>query len=377
MLDKNIKFDAIVERHSTWLAVNPIQGCVNNCLYCFMNQKSLTKVKPQVLIEWNKVIDEIKNNKYYTQDVPICYFSKTDIMVLDYTREYLINLIDSIMRSDIYNPFVIVTKCFIPDNIIAKLKQLQKTGREVLVYISYSGLDKDIEKGIEKENALKNFERLFENNIKILHYFRPLIPQNSSKEMFELIIGYVSKYSIASVVTGLKVYKELQHQYTFWNEITEIDNAFEYECIWPYHVEEDLKVIAEKYNYSIYQSNSCALEYALNGFDKYGLYQSDVCTNFNICDAGMRERCKCFSGKGQVDLIDKLLNQIGYNNVDYEIKENKLYVYSHRLSNEDICFIGSYIRMPIVNLAYNNSYYTEDYWNNAFNNSKQLFLDSL
>lgn len=374
MIDKSTIFDSIVERHSSWLAVNPIQGCPNNCLYCFMKQKNLTKVKPTILLPWKEVIDNIKRNKYYTKSVPICYFSKTDVMSLDYTREYFINLVDSILVSDIYNPFVIVTKCFIPDNIIFKLRQLQNSGRKVIVYISYSGLDNTIEKGIDKENALKNFERLFENNIKVIHYFRPLIPQNSSKENFERVLGYVSRFSLASVVTGLKVYKELQQQYTFWSKITEIDNAYEYECIWPYHVEHDLKEVSKKYNYPIYQSNSCALEYALKGFDKYGLYNSDICNNFNMCSTEMRERCKCYSKKGHIYLIDKLLKKIGYEDVKYEINENNLCVYSHHLSNEDICFLGSYIRMKIINVDQSCNNEINEYWNNSFNNSKQLFL---
>ena len=261
--------------------------------------------------------------------------------------------------------------------IIFKLKQLQKSGREVIVYISYSGLDNTIEKGIDKKKALDNFERLFENNIKIIHYYRPLIPQNSSKENFDRVVGYVSRYALASVVTGLKVYKELQQQYTFWKEITEIENAYEYECIWPYHVENDLKEVSKKYNYPIYQSNSCALECALKGFDKYGLYNSDICINFNMCSIEMRERCKCYSEKGNVNLIDESLKKIGYENVKYKTKGNNLYIYSHHLSNEDICFVGNFIKMKIINVEQSCKNESNEYWNNAFNNSKQLFIKSL
>lgn len=315
------RFDPIVARHSTWVAVNPIQGCPNNCRYCFMKKLMLTKVKPQVLVPHNQVMDLITTNKYYTDTVPICYFSSTDIMSTTENIEYLLDLLNDLINSNIMNPVILVTKCYIPQNVIDMLVKVQNTGRKVIIYISYSGLDNSIEKGIDANNAIINFKNLHENNIVTIHYYRPLIPMNSTLEIIDYIIGYVSKYACTSVVTGLKIFKECQNMYDFWEEATSIDNAYEYECIWPAGVRERLKTVAKKYNYSIYQTNSCALEYALHGYDKYGFYQTSRCTEFNMCSTEMRSNCQNNCKTKSEKVISEFFTSIGYCDMEFKVED--------------------------------------------------------
>lgn len=373
MVKRNVKFDSIIERHSTWLAVNPIQGCPNDCQYCFMKRNNMTRVKPYVLLPSSEVIAEIINNKYYTENVPICYFSKTDIMSTKSNVEYLKELFLQIIKSDVFNPIILVTKCFIPQDVINLLSKLKESGRNVIVYISYSGLDSSIEKGIDNKKTLLNFVNLSQNGIKVIHYFRPLIPQNSSYEIMDKVLGEVSKYSIASVVTGLKVYEELKDKYLFWSEIISIENASEYECIWTKNILEKLKMISKKYSYNIYQSNACALEYALGETDRYGIFGSDICNNFNMCAAEIRQKCKKNIKEFSVEEIKGLFEKYGYTNVNFDVNDKIIYSYNYMFTNEEICFLSYHLHMRIVNVKKSDKL-SNEYWNNGLNGAKQLYI---
>lgn len=371
--EKDVMFDSIIERHSTWLAVNPIQGCPNDCQYCFMKRNNMTRVKPHVLLPSGTVIEEIVNSRYYTHDVPICYFSKTDIMATKSNIEYLLDLLELIYLSDIYNTIVLVTKCYIPTNVIEKLTKLKDSGREVVVYISYSGLDSSIERGIDKRKALSNFYNLKQVGIKIIHYFRPLIPQNSSYEILDKVIGEVANYSIASVVTGLKVYEELKEVYSFWGDINQIENASEYECIWSGNVLDKLKKISRKYNYLIYQSNACALGYALGETDRYGIFDSDVCNNFNMCTPEIREKCKKNNQELSVGEIKSIFEKYGYKNIFFEVDNRTIYIKNYIFTNEEICFLSYYLHMKIINVEKADKS-SGGYWNNNLNGAEQLYI---
>lgn len=371
MTEKLPKFTSIISRHSTWMAVNSIQGCPNECMYCFMRLDNLTHAKPQILFSALETVKMVRNSKYYTTDVPICYFPHTDIMTTRSNREYLSELIDNIMDTDLFNPVILVTKCFIPDETIKKLRKLQDSGRRVVVYVSYSGLDNSIENGINNKYALLNFENLKKNDIKTIHYFRPLLPQNSSEEVIKEVIRYVSRYAEASVVTGLKVYKGLEDKYTFWKEIEKIDMAYKYECIWPKNVDRYLKKVSDLYQYPIYQSNSCALELVLKGYDKYGIFNTCICNNFNSCPHVMRERCIAHYEKKQDIDIESQFKRLGYEMVSYEVKGDMLWVNYPTLTNDDICFLSSIIGKKVSN---HNNNGDNEYWNNALNGSKQLFI---
>lgn len=39
-MEKNVEFYPIVDMHSTWLVLNPIQGCPKKCKYCFLAEKN-------------------------------------------------------------------------------------------------------------------------------------------------------------------------------------------------------------------------------------------------------------------------------------------------------------------------------------------------
>ena len=362
--------------HASWIAVNPIQGCPNNCRYCFMKRYQASCVVPEVVIEYKKVIPMLLMSKYYLPDTPLCLFPGTDIMATSSNVEYLIELIREIKDSEIHNPIVLVTKCFIPDEVIHTLKKLQDSGREIVVYLSYSGLPAFIEPKIDIEKIRNNFVRLHENSIKTIHYFRPIVPQNSTMETMNDIIAFTKKYAIASVVTGLKVYNDGMNNLDFWKELYEVENAESYECIWPTGALEIIKEVAKKYCYPIFQSNSCALAMALGETDRYGYLNSDVCRNFNNCPDDMRSRCRIENVSSLELITDKVsqaLVRLGLEQSEYVIDPicKVVHIRQKKLNNQDICYISRVCRCHI---ELHGEKENAVYWNSGISNSPQIIL---
>lgn len=359
--------------------MNPIQGCPNRCKYCFLQSVDGTGIKPIEIIEESDVISEIKKSKYYTPSIPLCFFSQTDIFSIPSNVEYLKRLLMLIRKTDIKNPLVFITKCSISDEIIEILQEMILEGFKILFYLSYSGLDSTIEGNIKEETIQNNFIKLNAANIPIIHYYRPLTPLNASRKRINEIISFVSKYSIASVVAGLKIETAYQEKLDFWPEIIEDKEYANAECVWPKGVRDILKQYGLKYNYPIFETNTCALSLALGTEERYGFYNSSSCKCFNNCPKKMRENCKkVYSRNIQRNENDvrvhlkKLLRLLNKDAHDLQIKFNDglLQIKNVPLSNEDICFLRGelHVRINCTEMIKGR------YWNTSVNNKAGVEL---
>lgn len=359
--------------------VNPIQGCPNRCKYCFLQSVDGTGIRPIEIIKESDVISEIKKSKYYTPSIPLCFFSQTDIFSIPSNVEYLKRLLMLIRKTDIKNPLVFITKCSICDEIIEILQEMILEGFKILFYLSYSGLDSTIEGNIKEETIQNNFIKLSAANIPIIHYFRPLIPLNASRKRIDEIISFVSNYSIASVVAGLKIETAYQEKLDFWPEIVEGEDYTNAECVWPKGVRDVLKEYGLKYDYPIFETNTCALSLALGTEERYGFYNSAPCKCFNNCPKKMREKCEKVSlrniQRNENDIrtpLIKLLKLIKKEVLDLQIELNDglLQIKNVPLSNEDICFLSGelHIRINCTEKIMGR------YWNTSVNNKTGVEL---
>lgn len=287
-----MEFEPVIDRHATWMVVNPIQGCPNRCKYCFLQETGGTAVKPVELYPPSKTLEMVFNSKFYTNSIPICFFTSTDIFATSSNRRYLTSLLHILSDLKIENPLVFITKCSIPYQIIRSFSDMIGSGMKVVVYLSYSGLEQALEPNINHAKILDNFVKLHDAGIPVIHYFRPLLPQNSEYEMIRENLEFVSKYAVASVVTGLKIKKNCQRLYTFWPAVLKTPEVYKYECVWPEHVKGRLNEIAQDLGYPLYDTNACALSLALGKIENYGFYNCDSCRNFNVCPEDQQTLCR-------------------------------------------------------------------------------------
>ena len=65
---KNTDYFPIVDVHATWLVLNPIQGCPKKCRYCFLRERDLNQVKPNILLSPEEATKKLIKSKFYNKD---------------------------------------------------------------------------------------------------------------------------------------------------------------------------------------------------------------------------------------------------------------------------------------------------------------------
>ena len=181
-LNSNYHYSPIAY-HDSWISVDPIIGCQLNCQYCYMQMTSWTGVKPQNVYSITQIVDMLVNNKYFTPHKTVLSFgNQTDAFLHDnipYTLEFFKLLENCKLR----NPVTVVTKKLIPEYFIDQICSLKYV--RAIFCLTYSGLPKSVEKGVDPDENCKNFKNLSEKGIRIIHFWRPLIEVNGTAEILE------------------------------------------------------------------------------------------------------------------------------------------------------------------------------------------------
>lgn len=371
----------IIDLHATWLVINPIQGCPNRCQYCFLNGVNLTGKKPVELTSPEKAVKMLKTSRLYDEKIPLCIESQSDAFSTPSNIEYTKELVRELDKQEIKNPKIFITKCKIPLTFIKEIKKMQEKGHKFIFFLSYSGLDKDVEVGINKENIKNNFINLANNGIDIVHYWRPFIPQNSTEDKIIEVYNFVKKYAKCSIAIGLKVQKNIIKNMKFWNLLEENPNVVNAESIWDkraydYIYSENSK-LTEKY--PIYQSTSCALAYVLKESERNSLYHKQACLECNKCPSKQRKICKNFYDEPKeickeeiISLLNRLSIKYSKDNLVVLInnQEKSITLKNVKLTMKDFTFLTQKTRYKIYAEKSDNDYY----WNTSINNAKILLL---
>ncbi len=364
----------IIQMHDTWLAVNSIVGCTNGCKYCFLQATGDNLAKPKVLINPTESLDKLFKSKYYNKTIPVCLLPNTDPFLNENNINYVKELINGLATKKVSNPLILITKCFIPDNFIAYLKDLQTKGMRFVIYLSYSGLGKKYEPNINYQDIESNFKRLHENNIPIIHYFRPFIPENSDPEKIKKILDFVSQYTNVSVTTGLALRKDFIDKIDFW-DVTKTKKT---ECLkaislWP---EQAYNYLFENYTHkqNNFQTNTCALAETLKK-PSPGYYGTVECQKYNHCSKEQRELCASFKDQN-TDLktrLNKLLVRLNINTDGMEviIEDNGILIKNADIKAGD----ASYLTFALgCKVTIDKKREDDNVFNSSFTNSKYLII---
>ncbi|MBC8471351.1 MAG: radical SAM protein, partial [Planctomycetes bacterium] len=276
---------------NTWLAIDPIVGCGLDCQYCFLQAYGKAKTKGKVIMLPKETLERLVTFRTYRKDSVLMLGSETDIFMNRFNSQFFAELLRLFEYERIGNPIAVVTKCHIPDEFIQMAQDFKHT--TILFYLSYSGLPKEIEPNVNIEKLKNNFRRLHDAGLNAIHYWRPLLPQNSSLEIMETVFRDVYRYAKCSVISGLRTNSRLREFYWFWPELKKVDIAFhKVSYIWTQIVIESIEIIKSKYpNYPIYHVNSCAVAYTLGKPEFNCFYDTELCKD-NSCPSSQRGICQ-------------------------------------------------------------------------------------
>ncbi|MFF4504828.1 hypothetical protein [Streptomyces sp. NPDC001401] len=286
-------WEPVIDQHETWLAVNPVQGCNKACSYCYLRDRGQTLVKPLELATPKRTVELLLASPYYHRQAVLALYTCTDALSTARTRAHLIGLLGELTTNGVRNPVCLITKCGVTEDVIDAIASARTAGVPVIVYLSYSGLGPDIERGIDHEVLRSNFPRLHQNGIPVIHYWRPLMPANAAPETITRVLDLAARYAACSVAVGLKVKPGARNQMAeLWPELGADDLPLESaDAIWPRQTWDFLESLPERYpHHPIYQTNSCALAYVLQRPDSHRIHGTTTCSA-NQCPAQQRECC--------------------------------------------------------------------------------------
>lgn len=352
----------VVEMHATWLTINSIVGCTNGCKYCFLQREKNNTNKPKIRKSEKDSVEELLHSKYYNEKIPICLLPNTDAFLNESNISYLKNLLLELKKNNVTNTLTVVTKCYIPKEFIAFLKE-HHFDKQIVIYLSYSGLGKSLEPNVNPLKIRENFINLSKNNIKIIHYFRPIIPINGTRKKINEILSFVNQYTKVSVITGLKIKPSFYELIEFWPEIKDYkEEALKAEGVWP---KDAFDYIYNDFNldHYLFQTNFCALKYVLNE-PCSSYFNSYECKNYNLCPLHQRNLCKNYIKKLEYQKIEDELKKIGKYSNDLEIvkQEDGLLLKGVDLSVGDVSYLTEALNSKIFVQSKNKS---DDYFNSS------------
>ena len=371
----------IIDLHATWLVMNPIQGCPNRCKYCFLNGINLTGKKPEELVQPEEAVKLLKESRLYNKEIPICIESQTDAFATPANIKYVMRLLEELDKEKIMNPKIFITKCGITEEFITKVEELKNKGHKFVFFLSYSGLDNDIEIGIDNEKIKNNFIKLFKANLDIVHYWRPFIPQNSSKDKILEVYNFVKNYAKCSIAIGLKVQDNILENMKFWPDLINKENVTKAESVWDKNAYESIYLNNTLLNndYPIYQTTSCALAYVLKQGERNAFYNEKECLNYNKCPESQRKICEKYYKKNlnitenQVfKMLDDLKIEYSKENTQIKINEHKKGIEITNIELEMKEF--TYLTQMTKHKIYANKDEKDYYWNTSVNNANKIFL---
>lgn len=118
----------VFDQHDTWLVVNPVQGCPKGCTYCYLQDLGLTRAKPAVLATPDETLDLLLINPSYHPRLVLALYTCTDALATPVTRNPLIGLLDVLGASTVRNPVCLITKCAVPDDVVACITRNRAAG---------------------------------------------------------------------------------------------------------------------------------------------------------------------------------------------------------------------------------------------------------
>ncbi|HEX7658875.1 MAG TPA: hypothetical protein VF444_05290 [Pseudonocardiaceae bacterium] len=284
----------LVDQHATWIAVNPIQGCPKGCLYCFLHDRGQAPARPEHLANPAETVDLLLESAYYAPDRTVALYTWTDVMALPSSRAHLTELLSLLVERRIPNPIVLITKCPIPDDVINTLAAARRGRLQTIVYLSYSGLGRDVERGVGHRELRQNFPRLAEADVPVVHYWRPSFPESATASVMEAVFDWAASYACCTMAAGLKVEQvALPRLARLWPELASTPGVATAECVYPRAFWDFIHATGQRRpDYPLFHTNSCALAYVLGRADRFGVFGGDVCRLRNHCPAAQRRHCE-------------------------------------------------------------------------------------
>lgn len=336
----------------TWIGdTRTVEGCPINCQYCFFKLDGQTPKKPQIFITPEESLRRLLETPTYHPDMPINFGSQTDVFSTQRTISYYTELLQLYGNSDYQNPVVFITKRLIPEEFMDLAKQVPQP---VIFFISYSGLaGTPLEPNVNMQDQRENFVRLKDKDLPVVHYWRPFLPQNSSREKIEEVIEHVSTYANCSVINGLRLNDGIRDNIAeFWPEL--LDESYDFRTtgeFWPEGIRSYIRDYGRRTfpDYPLFLGNTpCSTAYVLDKPDTHAVFKTNMCLESN-CPVYQREKCQNAFQTPSAKSVFEAVGQVGIDPANVHIEADRIVIEGTELGN--LVHLKTILRYPVVSLA--------------------------
>lgn len=280
----------LITQHESWLSIDPIVGCKNNCRYCLHKSINEDFNTPKMHYKIRSVVNAITNDAVYkgNPNIVLGIFNSTDAFLKE-NRSYLIGLLREMSKNNVQNKLCISTKTPLPRRYVQDI--VRTTHRDkLIVFFSLSGLNSKYEPNFNETALLKTMDEFKKKGVKIIHYWRPIIENvNDSDVLVNTMITKVNNYTNTSVVTGLKAGDTLNQFYRD-NGMTPREKVRKGDYL-STDTFSRIKMCASQNNHNIYRHTSCAISCLFNTVDYNSSYFDKKCEDISNCSEEQKNRC--------------------------------------------------------------------------------------
>lgn len=316
------------------ISISSYNGCCIGCKYCILSTlKDRSCIKK--IYDEEELIDNLLNYKYYTKTVPITINNITEPFMNKKITESTFKILEILNKRHLRNPIIIITKGYLN---LEQAKLLENFSRlNILVFYTLSGLSETLENRnltLQLE-TIQNLSKV--RNIKLVHYWRPIIEGvNSDEKTIMEIAEIVVKYFKCSIVSGIRVNTFLKNVLTENKIPLLIQTDSEHKILMQSTYERVQKIVKQlNSNYPLFKKTSCAISWLFdrleyNGYSKNASVCNEECPNYKRCKR-LNNNNKC------IKKFKKAFKQLTFN-YPFELKEDKVYV-NGSLSQEELSFL--------------------------------------
>jgi DNA repair photolyase len=348
----------VISCHDTWISIDPIVGCPFSCQYCVLRHSNGTGLRPKVICSPQECVEQLLKYPLFARNVSRLAIGNETDMFHALNFEYLVELLLALQETDLKNQIALITKARLDAAGLNRIRAIR--GLRILFCLSYSGLGRTVEPNFTDDWFRSNFAIVRDFGFPILHFWRPLLPENSTPEAIERMLSFVSQFADASVFVGLKLHPELTNIIAQEGKIPVPEGRREDIGEWlePDAIRQIYAIAGQICpDYPLYRHTSCGLAKIMGCPNHTGtVYRDDICPpshcpkiQRSVCEVGRRT-----PAQSQIEEAIARLERMP----TYFCTEDNI-VFTSPLSQEEYAYLVQALAFPVTgkSVELQNLYY--------------------